>query len=118
MWELETLGIQEVEDEVNEEFKESISFDGSRYSVKVFWKAGHPELPSNYGLSLHRLKTQVARSEKEPEVLREYASIIEEQLKTGQIEKVVELEKATHTQFITSSRCQKGGYNNKGKNCL
>lgn len=42
LWELETLGIQQVEDEVYEEFNDNISFDGSRYSVKLPWNAGHP----------------------------------------------------------------------------
>ena len=100
LWELETLGIQRVEDEVYKEFKNSISFQEGRYSVKLPWKTGHPELPNNYVVSLHRLKTQVARLEREPEVLREYASIIEEQLKTGVIEKVVELEKAVKVHYL------------------
>ena len=47
---------------------------------------------TNYSTSLRRLKSQVARLEKEPEVLREYASIINDQLDSGVIEKVVELE--------------------------
>ena len=100
LWDLETLGIQRVEDEVYEEFKNSISFQEGRYSVKLPWKTGHPELPNNYAVSLHRLKTQVARLEREPEVLREHASIIEEQLKTGVIEKVVELEKAAKLHYL------------------
>ena len=100
LWDLETLGIQRVDDEVYEEFKNSISFQEGRYSVKLPWKTGHPELPNNYAVSLHLLKTQVARLEREPEVLREYALIIEEQLKTGVIEKVVELEKATKVHYL------------------
>lgn len=71
LWGLETLGIQRVEDEVYEEFKNSISFHEGRYSVKLPWKTGQPELSNNYAVSLHRLKTQVARLQREPEVLRE-----------------------------------------------
>ena len=97
LWEPETLGIQRVEDEVYEEFKNSISFQEGRYSVKLPWKTGHPELPNNYAVSLHRLKTPVARL---PEVLREYASIIGEQLKTDVIEKVVELEKTSKIHYL------------------
>ena len=57
--------------------------------MKLLWKEGHPELPTNYFTSLR----QVARLEKEPEVLWEYTSIINDQLDRGVIEKVVELEK-------------------------
>ena len=57
--------------------------------MKLPWKEGHPELPTNYFTSLR----QVARLEKEPEVLWEYTSIINDQLDRGVIEKVVELEK-------------------------
>lgn len=60
------------EDEVCEEIRKSISFDGSSYSVKLPRKAGHMELPTNYSTSLRHLKSRVARLEKEPEVLREY----------------------------------------------
>lgn len=87
-WELTPL-----KGEVHEEFRESISFDRSRYSVKSPWKEGCSELPTNYSTSLRRLKFQVARLEKEPEVLREYASIINHQLDSGVIEKVVELKR-------------------------
>ena len=83
LWDLETLGIKSLEDEVHKEFNENISFEGGRYSVKLPWKEGHPELPTNYSTSLRRLKSQVARLEKEPEVLREYASIIDDQLEKG-----------------------------------
>lgn len=93
LWDLETLGINPLKDEVHEEFREGISFDRSRYSVKLPSKEGHPELPTNYSTSLRRLKSQVARLEKEPEVLREYVSIINDQLDSGVIEKVVELER-------------------------
>lgn len=61
--------------------------------MKLPWKEGHPEFPTNYFTSLRRLKSQVARLEKEPEVLWEYTSIINDQLDRGVIEKVVELEK-------------------------
>ena len=80
LWDLETLGIREIIDQVHESFENNISFNGSRYSVSLPWKEGHPELPSNYGTSLNRLKTQMRRLEKDPEILKEYGNIIEEQL--------------------------------------
>ena len=54
------------EDEAYKEIRESISFDRSRYSVKLPRKEGHMELPTNYSTSLRRLKSRVARLEKEP----------------------------------------------------
>ena len=58
----------------------SISFDENHHLGKLLWKEGHPQLPTNYAPSLHRLRTQAVRLKKEPEVLREYAPIIDEQL--------------------------------------
>ena len=100
LWDLEILGIKEPRSEVYEEYSDSISFDGNRYSVKLPWKEGHPELPTNYATSLRRLKTQVARLEREPDVLTEYATIIEEQLHAGVIERVVELEMAPKVHYL------------------
>ena len=51
-------------------------------------------------MSLHHHKTHVARLEKEPEVLAEYASIIEDELEAGIMEKVVELEKALEVHYL------------------
>ena len=61
LWDLETLGIREITDQIHESFKNSISFNGTRYSVSLPWKEGQPELPSNYETSLYRLKTQMRR---------------------------------------------------------
>ena len=85
---------------MHEVFVNSVSFTGNRYSVRLPWKEGHPELPSNYATSLRRLKIQVARLEKEPEVLMEYASIIQDQLEAGIIERVVELDWRSRLWFI------------------
>ncbi len=100
LWDLETFGISPLQNEVYQEFSENITFDAGRYSVKLPWKEGHPELPTNYPTSLRRLKSQVARLEKEPEVLWEYAAIIKDQLETGVIERVVELEKAGKVHYL------------------
>ena len=99
-WDLETLGIQSLKGGVQDEFSENISFEEDRYSVKLPWKESHSKLPNNYSTSLRRLKSQAARLEKDPEVLREYASIISDQLETGVIERVVELEKAEKEHYL------------------
>ena len=56
--------------------KISISFNGTRYSVKLPWKEGHNALPSNYNISLKRLKGQLGKLRKEPEILEEYDNVI------------------------------------------
>ena len=45
-------------------------------------------LPSNYELSLSRMKGQIRKLRKEPEVLEEYNEVIKEQLTSGVIESV------------------------------
>lgn len=99
LWDLETLGITE-SDEVYEEFVDNICFNGDRYSVKLPWKEGRDILDSNYELSLSRMKGQVKKLRKEPEVLREYDSVIKEQLASGVIERVAELERPDGVYYI------------------
>ena len=70
LWNLETLGIREITSQVHESFENNISFNGSRYSVCLPWKEGSPELPTNYGTSLYRLRTQIRRLEKDPYILK------------------------------------------------
>lgn len=91
LWDLDTLGIRE-ECEVHESLKEAISFNGRRYQVRLPWKEGHAPLPSNYRNSLKRMKSQLNRLRREPEVLKEYDRVIKEQLEKGIIEPVVEME--------------------------
>ena len=93
LWDLDTLGIHEV-CEVHESLKDAISFTGKCYQVRFPWKEGHAPLPSNYRNSLKRMKSQLHRLRREPEVLEEYNRVIQEQLDKGIIEPVVEMEGA------------------------
>ena len=81
---METLGVTAC-DGVYEEFMESIFFNGARYSVKLPRKEGHDSLPSNYELSLSRMKSQIRKLRKESEVLEEYDAVIKDQLASGVI---------------------------------
>ena len=90
LWDLESLGIKS-SDEVHESFENEIEFLEGRYSVKLPWKLGHDPLPSNFANSVSRMKGQLKRLKREPEVLNEYDSIIKEQLSAAVIEKVSEL---------------------------
>ena len=99
LWDLETLGIKE-SDGVYEEFVDSIAFNGNRYSVKLPWKEGQDSLPSNYELSLSRMKSQIRKLRKEPDILQEYDSVKKEQLDSGVIEKVAQLEETDRGHYI------------------
>ena len=99
LWDLEALGIAG-SSEVYEDFVDSITFNGTRYSVKLPWKEGHNSLPSNYELSLSRMKGQIRKLRKELEVLEEYNEVIKEQLTSGVIESVTELERADKVHYI------------------
>ena len=91
LWDLDSIGIRE-QDEAHTDTIDSIEFDGERYSTKLPWKIGHKPLPDNYSIAVSRLKSQLSRLKKEPEVLEEYDRIINEQLRLGIIEKVLDLE--------------------------
>lgn len=95
LWDLETLGIKE-EVGVQEEFLDNISFNGERYVVKLPWKVGHGSLPSNYASSLSRLRSLQKKLKSEPDILKEYSSVISGQLKEGVVEKVAELNTPGH----------------------
>ena len=90
LWDLESLGIR-VEDEVHKSVVNNISFTGERYSVGLPWKMGHGPIPNNYENAYVRLKSQVRKLAKSPQVLEEYDSIIAEQKKTGIIEQVPDI---------------------------
>ena len=53
LWDLDSLGIREV-NEVQEAFSDDISFNRERYSVRLPWKVGHATLPTNYDNSSSR----------------------------------------------------------------
>lgn len=89
-WNLESLGIQTDERSVYEEFDQKISYDGFKYTVGLPWKEPHPILPDNYGLSKKRLMSLFTRLKSEPEVLKEYHSVISEQIERGIVERVFE----------------------------
>jgi hypothetical protein len=99
LWDLDTLGIRE-EDEVHEALKKAISFNGNRYQVHLLRKEGHEPLPLNYNNSLKRLKNQISKLKRDPDILEEYNQVISSQLEAGIIEPVVELEKAEKIHYL------------------
>eukprot|EP00794_Sanderia_malayensis_P021402 gene21402-biopygen17184 len=92
LWDLDSLGIRE-QNEVHQSLVDNIEFTGERYRVGLPWKVGHSGLPTNYDISLMRLKSQLRKLKKDPHSLQKYDEIITEQCTTGIIERVMKLKK-------------------------
>ena len=88
LWELESLGIQEKEKTLYDEFTTCVAFRECRYQVSLPWKEFHQPLPDNYALSIKRLQGLLCRLRQDPEILKEYDRTIKDQLEKGIIEAV------------------------------
>ena len=75
---------------VYEEFVEKLLYKGNHYEVSLPWKATHPPLPENYELSLRRLQGLLSRLREKPDILKEYDSVIKDQIERGIVEVVNE----------------------------
>ena len=69
-WDLDEIGIANKELSVYEKFKNNITLQEGRYSVRLPIKEYHPVLPDNYNLSLKRLHSLKMRLEKDEMLLR------------------------------------------------
>ena len=87
-WELESLGIPTNETPVYEKFLQQIRFDGHRYEVSLPWKEHHPSLSDHYELCRKRLEALLRKFRQTPYLLKEYDSIIRDQIEKGLVEKV------------------------------
>lgn len=82
-----------------------------RYEVELLWKESHPSLPDNYNLSLKRLHGVSRRLNQDPDVLREYDSIIKDQIQRDIVEPMLGLPcidtiQSTHKHRHHASRLQ------------
>ena len=87
-WNLEALGIEDVESSVLEEFTQTVRFKEGRYEVTLPWKNACPPLPDNYELSKKRLGGHLCRLKQSTDILHEYDTIIKNQLQQGIVEVV------------------------------
>ena len=85
-WELESLGINNNNSSVQEDFDKEILFKDGQYQVALPWKESHDALPDNYHLSKKRLFSLLHRLEQNPSILKEYDTIIRDQLSRGVVE--------------------------------
>ncbi|XP_073941069.1 uncharacterized protein [Choristoneura fumiferana] len=89
LWSLENIGITDSpkvtrEEEAVRHFNDTVKYHNDRYQVKWPWIHYPPDLPTNFGLALGRLKSILKRNNMV--TTREYDSILKEQLELGIIE--------------------------------
>lgn len=89
-WDLESLGIVSDEPSVYEKFMRGITFNNMRHEVHLPWKDEHTILPDNYELSETRLRGLLRRLKQDPQLLKEYDTVIREQINNGIVEIVEE----------------------------
>ena len=75
---------------------QKISFKGERYEVSLPWKDPDQILSDNYQLCQRRLGSLIQHLQQNPEILKEYDSIIQNQIKQGIVEYI---EKPTQEEF-------------------
>ena len=69
-------------------FEEGVRFVDKRYEVTFPWKKYPPDLPTNYQLTLGRLRSTVKRLKGGGELIKKYDEIIRKQFELGVIEKL------------------------------
>ena len=89
---LDVLGLTDCatgdQDEVYSEFKEQLRRDEEGwYETSLPWKGNHPPLPSNEAGSLRRL-TGLVKELRSQEMIERYDQVIQDQIKTGIVERV------------------------------
>jgi hypothetical protein len=94
LWVLDSIGITTkepslVEDKVYQDFGKNVKRKDKLYEVALPWKTDNPNLTSNYGLAKGRLRSGL-RKLHDSNLIGVYNDILEEQIRRGFIEKVVE----------------------------
>lgn len=87
---LSGLTSSNIEDEQRaiQNFYDTLRFLEGRYSISWPWRCYPPQLDSNFGLALGRLRSLYRKLKNTPHLLRDYHAIIQQQLADGIIEKV------------------------------
>ena len=86
LWDLETLGIRDQELTTESKFMEEITFNG-KHEVKLPFREEHPLLPDHHTGSVKRLSSLLSRLKTNPNLLQEYDNIIQDQIKSGVVER-------------------------------
>ena len=87
LWDVESPGIVDANCESElVKLKGDITFYGSHYDVELPWKGDCLPQSNNYGMCATRLRSLHSKLKREPNLLKEYDSIIQEQRKNGVVE--------------------------------
>ena len=78
-WDLDAVGIVEIESSVYENFLDDISIHDNRYKVCLPFKEDHPMIEDNHELCKKRLSQLKKQLDNKPELKKEYNNIIESQ---------------------------------------
>ena len=87
-WDLESIGMTDTEVSVYEQFSSNVIFKNGRYEVNLPRRDQCLSLPDNLSLSQKRLLSLLKCLRREPSVLKDYDSIIQQQIKLGIVEVV------------------------------
>ncbi|XP_068684143.1 uncharacterized protein [Montipora foliosa] len=95
-WELESIGIAEIEDPVMSQeeecavadFNRGLNFDGHNYEVRLPWKRDPPKLESNYAQAFRRLESVERKLRQDPVKAMAYKTAINEYVAKGFEEEV------------------------------
>ena len=82
-WKLESIGIVDRgSDIVHDEFKRSLIFENEWYTAKLPFEEQHSISPDNFKLSATRLDNQLKHLKQQPDILKEYNTIVTDQLES------------------------------------
>ena len=87
-WDLDVIGISENETTLHEQVENNVKFVNGRYSTSLPFKEENPDIPKNYNISMKRLNSLHSRLKRNPDVLKKYDDVIQEQIKLGIVEEV------------------------------
>ena len=86
-WRVESLGVEEPQI-IIELTKGSIKHNGGRYEVSLPWRKNHPILSNNYFQSKVRLNSLLKKLQRDPELMKNYEEVIDDQIEKGSVEKI------------------------------
>ncbi len=98
-WDLENAGLKTREEEVLDNFNETVSFDGKNYTVRLPFCCDPSVLADNFSLSQKRLSSSLRKMSETPDKLKAYDNVIRNWEKEGIIESVergVDTDKPKH----------------------
>uniref|UniRef100_A0A5S6QA11 Uncharacterized protein n=1 Tax=Trichuris muris TaxID=70415 RepID=A0A5S6QA11_TRIMR len=92
-WELESIGVRYKEPQENESqvfaerLKDTVSYNGERYVVRLPWKTKNPSLPNNYEYAVSRLR-QTENRLKNEKLKQTYCAAIKMYVANGWAEEI------------------------------